>query len=79
MSTTSDHFPTEVAGLPEARPSETVELSDGDHFDLHIAPVAKRIAQEPGPLVPEAPVDVIALRGAVEHEQNGPGQSGPRS
>ena len=30
MSTTPDHFPTDVAGLPEARPPELVELSDGD-------------------------------------------------
>jgi FtsP/CotA-like multicopper oxidase with cupredoxin domain len=43
MSTTPDHFPTEVEGLPEARPSEVVELADGDEFDLRITPVAKRI------------------------------------
>jgi FtsP/CotA-like multicopper oxidase with cupredoxin domain len=43
MSTTSDHFPTEVAGLPEARASELVELGDGDELDLRIAPVAKRL------------------------------------
>src|SRR5919106_716422 len=46
MSTTSDHFPTEVAGLPEARPSELVELGDGDEFDLRIAPVAKRLGDQ---------------------------------
>jgi FtsP/CotA-like multicopper oxidase with cupredoxin domain len=43
MSTTSDHFPTEVAGLPEGRAPELVELADGDQFDLRIAPVAKRL------------------------------------
>src|ERR1700704_2499575 len=43
MSTTSDHFPTGVAGLPEARATELVELADGDRFDLRIAPVAKRL------------------------------------
>ena len=43
MSTTSDQFPTEAAGLPEARAPEMVELADGDQFDLRIAPVAKRI------------------------------------
>ena len=32
MSTTADHFPTEVAGLPEARPPELVELADGDQL-----------------------------------------------
>jgi FtsP/CotA-like multicopper oxidase with cupredoxin domain len=43
MSTTSDHFPTEVAGLPEACPSELVKLADDQQFDLRIAPVAKRL------------------------------------
>ncbi|MGH2386220.1 MAG: multicopper oxidase domain-containing protein, partial [Candidatus Limnocylindria bacterium] len=46
MSITSDHFPTEVAGLPEARTPEVVELADGDRFDLKIAPVAKRLGDE---------------------------------
>jgi FtsP/CotA-like multicopper oxidase with cupredoxin domain len=43
MGTTRDQFPTEVAGLPEARAPELVELSDGDRFELRIAPVAKRL------------------------------------
>ena len=43
MSTTSDQFPTEVAGLPEASASELVELADGERFELRIAPVAKRL------------------------------------
>ena len=43
MSTTPDHFSTDVAGLPEACPPELVELSDGDEFDLRVAPVAKRV------------------------------------
>jgi FtsP/CotA-like multicopper oxidase with cupredoxin domain len=43
MSTTPDHFPTDVAGLPEVRSPEEVELSDGDRFELRIAPVAKRL------------------------------------
>jgi FtsP/CotA-like multicopper oxidase with cupredoxin domain len=38
MSTASDHFPTQVAGLPEARATELVELAHGDQFDLRIAP-----------------------------------------
>src|SRR5205807_9245752 len=46
MSTTSDPFPTEVAGLPEARPTELVELADGDQLDLRIAPVAKQLGEE---------------------------------
>jgi FtsP/CotA-like multicopper oxidase with cupredoxin domain len=43
MSTTPDHFPTDVEGLPEAHAPERVELSDGDEFNLRIGPVAKRI------------------------------------
>jgi FtsP/CotA-like multicopper oxidase with cupredoxin domain len=46
MSTTQGHFPTEVAGLPEARPPEHVELAHGDEFELRIAPVAKRIGDD---------------------------------
>ena len=45
MSATPDHFPTDVEGLPEAHPPERVKLSDGDEFDLRIAPVAKRIGE----------------------------------
>jgi FtsP/CotA-like multicopper oxidase with cupredoxin domain len=43
MAIASDNFPTEAAGLPQARPHEQVELSHGDQFDLQIAPVAKRL------------------------------------
>ena len=41
MATTHDHFPTDTAGLPDARTSEVVELGDGDRFELTIAPVAQ--------------------------------------
>ena len=44
MTETSEHFPTEIAGLPEAQPSQPVELGDGDEFDLRIAPVVKDLA-----------------------------------
>jgi FtsP/CotA-like multicopper oxidase with cupredoxin domain len=57
MSPTPDHFPTDVAGLPEARPSELVELSDGDRFDLRIAPVAKRLD--------DATVRMLAYNGSI--------------
>ena len=57
MSTTPDHFPTEVAGLPVARASELVELSDGDQFDLRIAPVAKRLG--------DATVRMLAYNGSI--------------
>jgi FtsP/CotA-like multicopper oxidase with cupredoxin domain len=75
MSTAEDQFPTSTAGLPEAGAPETVELSDDDHFELRIAPVAKRLGDSvvrmlayngsiPGPVlkVPEGAaisVDVI--------------------
>jgi FtsP/CotA-like multicopper oxidase with cupredoxin domain len=57
MSTTSDHFPTEVAGLPGARASELVELADGDRFELRIAPVAKRLG--------DATVRMLAYNGSI--------------
>ena len=57
MSTTPDHFPTDVAGLPEARPPQLVELSDGDRFDLRIAPVAKRLG--------DATVRMLTYNGSV--------------
>ncbi len=46
MSTTPDHFPTNVEGLPEAHAPERVELSDGDEFNLRIGAVAKRIGDD---------------------------------
>jgi FtsP/CotA-like multicopper oxidase with cupredoxin domain len=45
MTQTSDRFPTEARGLPEARSPGLVELADGERFALRIAPVAKRIGQ----------------------------------
>ena len=57
MSTVPDHFPTEVAGLPEARAPELVELADGDRFDLRIAPVAKRLG--------DATVRMLAYNGSI--------------
>jgi FtsP/CotA-like multicopper oxidase with cupredoxin domain len=57
MNSTSDRFPTEVDGLPEARAPEVVELSDGDRLDLRIAPVAKRIG--------DATVRMLAYNGSI--------------
>jgi FtsP/CotA-like multicopper oxidase with cupredoxin domain len=50
-------FPTETAGLPEARPTAVVELSDGDEFDLEIAPVKKTIG--------DATVRMLAYNGSI--------------
>ena len=57
MSTPSDSFPTEVAGLAEASTPEVVELADGDEFELRIAPVAKRIG--------EATVRMLSYNGSI--------------
>jgi FtsP/CotA-like multicopper oxidase with cupredoxin domain len=57
MSTTRDHFPTEIEGLPEAQPPELVELSDGDRFDLRIVPVAKRLG--------DTTVRMLAYNGSI--------------
>ena len=57
MSTSSDHFPTAVEGLPEASAPELVELADGDQFDLQIAPVAKRLG--------DVTVRMLAYNGSV--------------
>src|SRR5215469_730256 len=39
----AEFFPTDPTGLPEATRPELLELADGDHLDLRIAPVAKRL------------------------------------
>jgi FtsP/CotA-like multicopper oxidase with cupredoxin domain len=57
MSATPDHFPTDVAGLPQAGSPELVELSDGDRFDLRIAPVRKRLG--------DATVRMLAYNGSI--------------
>jgi FtsP/CotA-like multicopper oxidase with cupredoxin domain len=57
MTTTHDPFPTDVAGLPEARPPQLVALADGDQFDLTIAPVAKQLW--------EARVRMLAYNGSI--------------
>jgi FtsP/CotA-like multicopper oxidase with cupredoxin domain len=57
MSTTHSHFPSDVTGLPEAGTPQVVERSDGDHFDLTIAPVAKRIG--------DATVRMLAYDGSI--------------
>jgi FtsP/CotA-like multicopper oxidase with cupredoxin domain len=43
----SEGFPTGVAGLTDARPTEVVELSDGDRFELLVMPVVKELAGRP--------------------------------
>jgi FtsP/CotA-like multicopper oxidase with cupredoxin domain len=50
-------FPSATEGLPEAHRPEVVELSDGDEFDLEIAPVRKQIG--------DASVRMLAYNGSV--------------
>jgi FtsP/CotA-like multicopper oxidase with cupredoxin domain len=57
MTSRSDHFPTEATGLPEAHAAEVVELSDGDHLDLRIAPVAKHLG--------DVTVRMLAYNGSI--------------
>src|SRR4051812_3818106 len=53
----TDRFPTDAAGLPEARAPELVELSDGEHLDLRITPVAKRLG--------DATIRMLAYNGSI--------------
>ena len=41
-SVATSEFPTTTNGLAVARSTESVELTDGQQFDLHISPVTKR-------------------------------------
>ncbi len=50
-------LPRETEGLPDARETELVELSDGDEFALEIGPVEKQIG--------EARVRMLAYNGSV--------------
>src|ERR671936_645259 len=50
-------FPRETEGLPEARTTELIELTDGDEFDLEITPVKKRIG--------DATVRMLSYNGSV--------------
>jgi FtsP/CotA-like multicopper oxidase with cupredoxin domain len=57
MTTTPDHFPTAVAGLPQAQATETVSLSDGETVHLRLAPVAKQLG--------DTTVRMLAYNGSV--------------
>src|SRR5918994_785371 len=41
-----EQFPTETEGLPPCGRPETVELEDGEVFELRIAPVVKRLGED---------------------------------
>ena len=50
-------LPRDTTGLPDARPTELVELADGGEFELEIVPVKKRIG--------DATVRMLAYNGSV--------------
>jgi FtsP/CotA-like multicopper oxidase with cupredoxin domain len=54
---TTDQFPTDPGGLPEALSPEVVELADGAEFDLRITPVAKRLG--------DATVRMLGYNGSI--------------
>jgi len=53
----TENFPTETAGVPGVVAPELIELSDGDEFELTIAPVTKEIG--------DASVRMLAYRGSI--------------
>ncbi len=57
MTPASDQFPTATSGLAACERPELVELSDGEVFDLRIAPVVKRIG--------EVTVRMLAYNGSI--------------
>ena len=57
MSTSSDQFPTDTAGLPASRPTEVVEVPGGGRVELRVAPVTKQIG--------DATVRMLAYNGSI--------------
>jgi FtsP/CotA-like multicopper oxidase with cupredoxin domain len=57
MSATTDQFPRDPSGLPAATPSELVELTEGQPFQLRIAPVTKQLG--------DATVRMLAYNGSI--------------
>jgi FtsP/CotA-like multicopper oxidase with cupredoxin domain len=57
MTGSSDHFPTDSAGLPQVHATELFELRGSDRFDLRIAPVARRLG--------DSPVRLLAYNGSI--------------
>ena len=57
MTSSQQHFTTDVTGLPPVGQTEVVELSDGDRYGLRIAPVAKRVG--------DATARMLAYNGSI--------------
>jgi FtsP/CotA-like multicopper oxidase with cupredoxin domain len=54
---TFDHFPTETTGLPGSQSPKSFDLSDGEEFELRIAPVTKETGGRP--------VRMLAYNGSI--------------
>jgi FtsP/CotA-like multicopper oxidase with cupredoxin domain len=57
MTASSDQFPRDAGGLPACAPCELVELSEGQRFELRIAPVTKQLG--------DATVRMLAYNGSI--------------
>jgi FtsP/CotA-like multicopper oxidase with cupredoxin domain len=57
MSSSTEKFPRDTAGLPTVSATDVVELADGDRVMLRIEPVAKRIG--------DATVRMLAYNGSI--------------
>jgi FtsP/CotA-like multicopper oxidase with cupredoxin domain len=57
MTASTDHFPTDTAGLKQSSPPQSVELAPGEVFDLRIEPVAKQLG--------DTTVRMLAYNGSV--------------
>jgi FtsP/CotA-like multicopper oxidase with cupredoxin domain len=53
----AEQFPTQMRDLPASRQVESIELADGDEFQLRIAPVTKRLG--------DATVRMLAYNGSI--------------
>ncbi len=81
LAPVGDPFSRDIAGLPEATPTDLVELHDGAVFTLRAGPVRKRIGEDtvkmlayngsiPGPIlkVPQGAEVTITVTNALELE-----------
>src|SRR4051812_35935328 len=77
----AEAFPTDPTGLPAARPTELIELADGQVFEMSIEPIAKQIGEHtvrmlgyngsvPGPTlrVPEGAEILVNVENHGDHD-----------
>jgi hypothetical protein len=57
VTTPTDHFPRDTAGVPASRPTETIDVPDGGRVELRVAPVTKRSG--------DATVRMLAYNGSI--------------